>query len=449
MNGIFELIAIIYVIHLRLKELIPIPTCQSSSMTDSSIVHYFLQLPVDIIRSIFTIYLQGKSKYSLLQTTEKFNHLRKQIIYFKLNKIESKKFYLNRRYRQKILSCLYQPQYQLHLILDNLQLPDGGWPTILDLSVALPVHRLQIISFKKINNLHLIGANTPSLLDISGCDSSIDIEHCKGISTLSLTKCCNIQYIEKFSEINVFYLRTCLLANVNFSIFGSLQIFALTDCTTITDVSPLAHIRELTLMTCPNITNIDVLTHNDKLSICDCPGIKTISLSDHPREEVNIARSSKLVGLTIAGKVGKVNLNFLSRLFDISLLDCVNKLTIVEADSLIRLTNLKYVQSISLLTCNQLVELSTLLQVKSLEINECQSLLSIRSLQYLDRLTICSAEELQSIEDLPLLRSLEIDDCQNLAKLTNLPFCKDYEFNVFFGKLEVLNCPGYVERDDL
>eukprot|EP01040_Poterioochromonas_malhamensis_P008747 gene8747-9469_t len=419
-------------------------------MTDSSIVHSFLQLPVDIIRSIFTTYLQGKSKYSLLQTTEKFNHLRKQIIYFKLNNIESKKFYLNRRYRQKILSCLYQPQYQLHLILDNLQLPDGGWPTILDLSVALPVHRLQIISFKKINNLHLIGANTPSLLDISGCDSSIDIEHCKGISTLSLTKCCNIQNIEKFSEINVFYLRTCLLANVNFSIFGSLQIFALTDCTTITDVSPLAHIRELTLMTCPNITNIDVLTHNDKLSIHHCKNITKISLSDHPRREVLLSACSNLQEITIAGKVGKIQLYICGNLLQISLLEKVNSLSIEEADSLINLSNVQYVQSIELLLCEHLLEISPLSQIKSLEINECFSVKTIKSLQYLESLIISCAGELRTIEDLPLLKELEIGHCYHLEKLMNLPLCQKYELNLSndqLHRLEVVNCPGYVRRE--
>ncbi len=422
-------------------------------LPESPIVHYVLQLPVEITRSIFNEYLKGeyKNKYALLQTTEKFHLLRKQIIYLKLDLIKGKKFYLNHEYRERVLSCIENPQYQLHLDLDYLNSMRKNWPTTIDLSVVLPVHQLTIYYFPKIDNFHLIGTYKLDLLDIVDCDSSIDIELCKGIPTLFLGNCSKIENIDKFSDIKICSLRSCSVNPVQWSIFSSLQVFELTECESITDkdVSALAHIRDLTLKKCSNITNIDVLTHNDKLSICDCPGIKTISLSDHPREEVNIARSSKLVGLTIAGKVGKVNLNFLSRLFDISLLDCVNKLTIVEADSLVRLTNLKYVQSLSLLTCNQLVELSTLLQVKSLEINECQSLLSIRSLQYLDRLTICSAGELQSIEDLPLLRSLEIDDCENLTKLTNLPFCKDYEFNVFFGKLEVVNCPGYVERDDL
>ncbi len=417
-------------------------------MMDSVIVHYFLQLPVDIVRCILTTYLKGKSKYSLLQTTEKFNNLRKQIIYFKLNSIESKKFYLNRKYRQKVLSCLYQPQYQLHLTLDNLNLPGGGWPTALDLSIILPVHRLQILYFEDIDNFQLIGQYTPSLLDITGCNRSIDMNLCKGISTLSFRNCSNIENMDNFSDVNVCSLHSCELINFNndFSVFKSLQVFALVGCDTITDVSPLAHIPELTLMLCPNITNVDVLTHNKKLTIQRCENIAHISLSDDTRHSVSIFSCIKLEEVIIAGKVDIVQLHVLGKLSNICFLEKVNHLSLEDVDSLIGLTNMNYVQSISLLLCDQLMEISPLLQVKSLEIAECQSITSIKSLSYLEILTINNAESLQLIEDLPLLKELEMEGCDQFKTLRNLPLCQKYRFDLSHGQLrrvEFINCPGY------
>ncbi len=50
-----------------------------------------------------------------LQKTEKFHLLRKQI---KLNWIEGQKFYLNHEYRERILSCITNPQSQLGLPIE-------------------------------------------------------------------------------------------------------------------------------------------------------------------------------------------------------------------------------------------------------------------------------------------------------------------------------------------
>ncbi len=104
-----------------------------SLQPEPPIVHYFLQLPVEITRSIFNEYLKGndKNKYALLQTTEKFNLLRKQIIYLKLNWIDSQQFYLNREYREKILSCIVHPQC---LVIECLRC---GCPDSIDLKYDL------------------------------------------------------------------------------------------------------------------------------------------------------------------------------------------------------------------------------------------------------------------------------------------------------------------------
>eukprot|EP01040_Poterioochromonas_malhamensis_P010485 gene10485-11409_t len=361
-----------------------------SPASETVIVHYFLQLPIEISRSIFNKYLKEKSKYSLLQTTEKFSLLRKQIIYLKLRQDESEKFYLNRGYREK-------------------------------LGIVLPVHRLQVNFFAEITNFHLIGSTKPDLVEINHCNSSIDIKHCKGISTVSLNLCSKIENIDKVSDIKVCKLRACPVNPVEWSVFSSLQVFELFECGSITDVSALAHIPDLTLGQCQNITNID--------------------------DEVKIRGVFNLLELTIAGKVRKVQLDSLPSLSQISLLDYVNELNIEEADSLISLDNVRYVQSISLIRCVSLEEISPLLQVKSLEMNECISVKSIKSLQFLENLKVYTTEDLRSIEDLPLLTSLKFRNCDGIEKIANLPVCTNYEVYLSvdeFEEFEVVNCPGYV-----
>ncbi len=148
----------------------------------------------------------------------------------------------------------------------------------IDLSFILPVHRLSISSFSEIKNFHLIGTNKPDILEIDSCDSSIDIEVCKGISNLSLNCCSKIENIDKFSDIKVCKLSSCSVP----SVFGSLQVFQLSGCESVTDVGALAHIPDLTLCQCPNIINIDVLTRNNRLNIVCCANIEKISLSNHP-----------------------------------------------------------------------------------------------------------------------------------------------------------------------
>ncbi len=210
------------------------------------------------------------------------------------------------------------------------------------------------------------------------------------------------------------------------------------------DVSAFARIPDLTLSQCPKNTNIDVLTHNKKLTINYCEGIEKISLSDHPRDEVWIKNSSTSLDLTIGGKVRKLKLFYL-RLLKFTLHDDVNQLILADDD----LLSINYlpVHSLSLIRCVNLEEIPSSLPVKSLEINGCCSLTSIRSLQYLESLEVYSANELESIEDLPLLRSLEIDDCENLARLINLPLCESCNMHLFYGELQVVNCPGYIKRD--
>ncbi len=131
------------------------------------------------------------------------------------------------------------------------------------------------------------------------CDSSIDIELCKGISSLFLSYCI-LENIDKLSNINICSFHCCSANTILCSVFSSLQVFELSDCDSITDVSALAHIPDLTLSQCPKNTNIDVLTHNKKLTIYDCEGIEKVSLSDHPRDEVCIKGMSEPLEVTIA-----------------------------------------------------------------------------------------------------------------------------------------------------
>eukprot|EP01040_Poterioochromonas_malhamensis_P009355 gene9355-10158_t len=294
--------------------------------------------------------------------------------------------------RRRILSCIENPQYQLQV---NCV---GDRPVSIDLRYILPVHRLGIFSFTKIINFHLIGTYKLDLLEFKNLD--------------------------KFSNIKVCKLFYCSLPPDDLSVFSSLQVFELTHCSTITDVSALAHIPNLTLHQCWNITNIDVLTHNNRLNINLCVNIEKISLSDHPRDEVKIGRLFKL--LEVVGKVKKVLLYDIPILSQISLPNDVKELNILEAESLISLDNVPHTQFISLESCENFTEISPSLQVKMLEMKECGSIKSIKSLQFLEKLKLTSLENLRNIEDLPSLITLQVDNCDSLRKVTNLPLCKKY-----------------------
>eukprot|EP01040_Poterioochromonas_malhamensis_P010487 gene10487-11411_t len=206
------------------------------------------------------------------------------------------------------------------------------------------------------------------------------------------------------------------------SVFGSLQVFELSDCESVTDVSALAHILIL-------------LYANVRISLI---------LID----EVKICGIFKIFQVTIAGKVKKVQLAGLSSLSQLSLLGYVQELNIEMAESLIRLDNVPFAQSISLEGSFSLEEISPSLEVKKLIMDECVSIKSIQSLQFLETLTISTTDELRSFEDLPSLTTLQFDNCDGIERMANLPLCKNYK--VYLGiedieDLEVVNCPGYIK----
>lgn len=280
-----------------------------------------------------------------------------------------------------------------------------------------------------------------------------------------------------------------------FQCFTSLTALNLSNCSKITDLSPLAQLAQLTslnLSGCNQIADITPLTNLKGLTSLNLSGCSKID-DCSPLAQLTkltflnlagcrqtsdlgcLAQLTKLTSLDLSGcehlsdfdllanftGLTSLNLRYCKRISDLSPLARLTKLTslnlsgcsqICDLGPLARLTKLT---SLNLLGCGEVKNidpLSNLTQLTSLNLSNCSQICNLSPLVHLAQLTSLTLANCSSIDDLrPLadlrhLTDLDLRYCKQIKDLSPLKDLERLEKLTLYGVTHQLTIPGNIAR---
>ena len=188
-------------------------------------------VPEDVIRYTFGFLGCGDDANNLLESSpELFGFCSKDYYYWRLNKKQSKCYYLSEEYRAKIVAQMRDPSEQLSINLI-------GCDQIRDVAVLKGVHTL----------------------DLSGCKNITNLAAISGVNTLSLYDCTHLKSIDGLTNIKHINLQYCRFIQDISGLAGAESV-NLSYCYAITDITVLANVKNVKLSFCWNVRDISALS---------------------------------------------------------------------------------------------------------------------------------------------------------------------------------------------
>ncbi len=260
-----------------------------------------VNLPDVIIRYVQSFLHFDDIHYFLNSNKLYFSSLKREMIYFSLNKKKSQEYVEDERFREMILSKVKDGSRQIGLSFDRqFTLPDirdivahkidfGGsyYPhfpeKVSSLVMNLPnkvteirflpmLQELQLsncINIKDFSNLsHL------KRLELHDATQLTDITPLQNIPDLSFINCPNIENLSILSSKKQHTLFLSQTAITDVSFLRHIQTVDLCYIDDLIDVSPLYGIKNLLLYGCFSIQDISCLGNHHKLTIADCRSIE-------------------------------------------------------------------------------------------------------------------------------------------------------------------------------
>jgi len=196
-----------------------------------------------IIHNLYLYINEFTNLQYLCDACKKYNIYKKYVLYIKLNKHNSLKYYYNNEnFRDIVLSKIFNSYKQLSIDLSGSDI------------INIDIH-----------NLHSLDLSYSKITDFSRLTN---------IYILNLTNC-NISNVDNLSNSNTLILDRCNIVNV--SKLGKVKKLSLAHCHNIVDVSELGNIDDLCLCNCHNLSDIKSLINNKKLDISRCHKIRDFS----------------------------------------------------------------------------------------------------------------------------------------------------------------------------
>ena len=188
-------------------------------------------VPEDVIRYTFGFLGCGDDANNLLESSsELFGFCARDYYYWRLNKKQSKWYYLSGEYRAKIVAQMRNPSEQLSINLI-------GCDQVKDVAVLKGVHTL----------------------DLSGCKNITNLSTISGINTVNLTDCVQLKSIDGLTNVKHINLQYCRLLKDISGLVGAESV-NLSYCYAVTDVSVLANVKNVNLSFCWKVTDISALS---------------------------------------------------------------------------------------------------------------------------------------------------------------------------------------------
>ena len=165
---------------------------------------------------------------NLLDTSKKFNNIKKNIYLWKLNRMYSYKYYYDNIFRNKIHDKITNIKQIYKLDFTNSD--------ISDVSIIKNTHILILYGCFNIKNVDALG--NVYELDLSYCENIVDVSKLKNVHTLDLSECINVKDV---------------------SMLGNVYNLNLSCCYEITDVSMLGNVHTLNLFGCYSVLDKSML----------------------------------------------------------------------------------------------------------------------------------------------------------------------------------------------
>jgi len=203
----------------------------------------------------------------IMNVSKKFQGLKKDHFYWKLNKKYSLIYYNSSPYRERITS-LVKTKKQLSLNL-------SGYREVVDVSDLADVHTL---------NLRF-------------CNNISDVSALGGVYKLNLTDCKRVIDVSALGQVHHLILRNSDVVDV--SALGGVHTLNLSHCRNLVNVSALGTVHDLDLSNCDNIVDVSALLGVQK---SDPPGCKRV-------HRLNISGCKGVVDISALGQVHDLNLH--------------------------------------------------------------------------------------------------------------------------------------------
>lgn len=203
-----------------------------------------------IIHNLYLYINEFTNIQYICDACKKYSVYKKYVLYIKLNKHNSLKYYYNNEnFRNIVLTKISNPYKQLSIDLSN--------SNIIDINI---------------NNLHSLDLSNS---DVTNCNCLTNIY------ILNLTNC-NISNVDNLSNSNTLILDRCRNI-IDVSKLGNVKKLSLAHCHNIVDVSKLGNVDDLCLCNCHSLYDIKSLINNKRLDISRCHNITDFSylLNNH------------------------------------------------------------------------------------------------------------------------------------------------------------------------
>jgi hypothetical protein len=376
--------------------------------------YLFSHVPM-CIYPIIESFTSAETLRNLLNANRKiFAEIKKEVIYFSLNRCYSLKYWEDESFRSDIAGRLLT----------------SGRQVSLDLSFV--THEL-FFSFP-VPDVHKVTIQKLCISDLSPFQNNFDLR-IDGFPMLASAQ--HLQKIEKLKLINLPHLTAI-------EYFPYLQEIYLVNCPEITDLTTVAHVPLIYLDYCNRLTDMNMCGENQIL--------------------VSISHCSSLVDMKGLGKVKKLELYYCDGIIDVSPLSNVFNLSIVNCDNVndysslsnnchlllrtrfifffpalhsgkhftFHTVNIKDLspfsssaETLRLISCYEidLFDQPRFQKLKVLELRNCSSISDVNCLaavQSLYSLIIDSCESVRDISKLGEIPVLKLDSCESLDSLDGL-----------------------------
>jgi hypothetical protein len=391
----------------------------------------------------------------LINTSKKFfKELKRETIYFRLNKYHSVSFLNNPSFRQAVglkvkemwkqigIDLSYTSlQFDLYdlSVLNGVHYLDFSYTKVTDIHSLHSISELHlnctaitdISSLREVTNLDLTGClhitdyscspvfQNPKLeaIKLAFCTHLINISFCASLRTVNLARCENIYDVSMLGNVYDLNLSGCLHV-YDVSKLGKVHILDLSRCSGVTDISALHSVHTLYLYSCPNIrVGLDCLmnVHEFHISRRETIALKTFSRISKLFVSYcsSVDASSLMSSLSSSDGEAKSPTASTSPDFPVSFLSSSS------SSSLSTSCFSRHLQEINLDHCETIDDLSALSRIPTVSLKCCDKIANIDSLTHVKNLTLLGCERIFAISFLKLkeLIHFSISFCHGINEI--------------------------------
>jgi hypothetical protein len=431
----------------------------------------FEKLPVALYQEI-QLFLAGLDYIALMNASKHcFDMIKYETVKVTIRSREMDRFIFDMSFKERILSLMKDPSFQLKLVYTVNEPPDIP---VLQLLLRVPCSKLVLKNsgefLQSIQGWNELLCQRRSVsLDENSKIASFDGLLQSNLQILKLKSFSALTEVSHLSSLQELVLQNChQISSVH--CLSRLKKLSIEHCHEIEDISSLGHIPDLTILYCHKVEKIACLTHNLRLRIGECSNVKDLklfksshlkyletNLISHYQETTHFPNLRHVILCDYKEENGKIHFNpllyylelYFAELNDTTLLtssplSSLHSLTLGECHNLNRLSGLGAIACLEIMTCYLLNDISDLENGKanrSVYIEDCPELGNFSALKNIHKVAVKMCDGFANGKDVENVHHLIIDRCSNLKNISML--------GKIGAKLELRNCFGVTSLEGL